>query len=99
MMRQSVTTIHELFNSNFHVDSLSDAGGANLGRGSGQVEQAQARKIITLPEAFLYVLLFELRELGRRHPSSIGRKLAIHFAANVEFLVDVRREMDRRHPS
>ena len=64
---------------------------------SGQVEQAQARKIITLPEAFLYVLLFELRKLGRRHLSPVGRKLAVHFAPHIdeEFVGSARRQRRR----
>jgi hypothetical protein len=32
VMCQTVTAIHKLFNPNFHVESLSDAGGANLGQ-------------------------------------------------------------------
>ena len=32
VVRQSVTAIHELFNLNFHLESLSVAGGAMLGR-------------------------------------------------------------------
>ena len=30
MMRQTVTAIHKFFNSNFHLESLSDAGGAHF---------------------------------------------------------------------
>ena len=33
MMRQAVTAIHEFFDSNFHLESLSNAGGTNFGRG------------------------------------------------------------------
>ena len=32
MMRQAVTAIHEFFDSNFHLESLSDAGGTIFGR-------------------------------------------------------------------
>ena len=64
VMPQAVAAIHQFFNSNFHSESLSVAGGCDPRPGaSGQVEQTQARKIIALPEPFLHVLPLELREL------------------------------------
>jgi len=55
-----------------------------LGRvASGQIEQAQARKIIPLPEPLLHVLPFELRKLRRGHLSPVRRQLMIHFTARL----------------
>ena len=51
---------------------------------SGQVEQAQARKIISLPEAFLHVLRSSCESCAACHLSPVGRELAVHFAAHID---------------
>ena len=64
VMRQAFAAIHELFDTNFHSGRFPFRGGCDLGAGaSGQVEQTQARNIISLPESLLQVLPLELCKL------------------------------------